>query len=96
MFEETTSSPQVLYIPNIWKGGDFMGTEQRKGEQHDPAELAIAEQQGPVDFAHEATIRRMVWKGTPFPRNSRHPERVMIEASNPNLRPDNVREQVKP
>lgn len=28
MFEETTSSPQTLHIPNFWKGGDFMGIEQ--------------------------------------------------------------------
>ncbi len=39
-----------------------MGIEQR-GEQNDPAEFAIEEQQGPVNLAHEAAIRAVVEDG---------------------------------
>ncbi len=73
---------------NILKGGDFMERER--------------------DLAIEDAIRRMEWEGPTRPgstfkqdlavvfKNSRHPERVCIEASNPNLGLGNVREQVKP
>lgn len=42
------------------KGGDFMGIEDKIGEQDDPAEVAIAEQQGSVDPAFIDAIRAVV------------------------------------
>ncbi len=37
-----------------------MEIEEERGGQYDPAEVAIVEQQGPVELAHEAAIRAVV------------------------------------
>lgn len=75
---------------NFLKGGDFM---ERKlyilglDEQSDPTEVAINELQGFVDPEHIDYIRRTK---TPLQNqrvgegnNSRHPERTLIERSEP-------------
>ena len=68
MFEETTSSSQVLTTSNFLKGGDFMVSEQNNPDR----QAAIAD-----------AIRRMEWEGGPVStesnppvKNSRFPERV--------------------
>ncbi len=67
------------------KGGDFMEIEQERGKQYDPqydpAEIAIAEQQGSVDLAHIATIRKWARPAIQNQRagegtNDRFPERA--------------------
>lgn len=90
--------------PNNAEGGDFM--ERRPGisglkEQHDPVEVAIDELQGFVDPEDIDFIRRTK---TPLQdqrvgegNNSRHPERTLIERSEPTSGIDEKRfQQAKP
>lgn len=111
MSEATSSSIislPLLPITNFWKGGDFMEREQTTEEQQLAEELyaleqtAIGEIQVP-DPAHEDMIRRMYRQSRTTllnqrddeGNNDRFPERVMVEAPDPNLVLGNV-QQVKP
>lgn len=49
-----------------------MGIEQERGEQYDPTEVAIAEQQGYVELSHIAAIRAVIEDGS---KPSTHPLR---------------------